>query len=357
MHNTLIDLFTHIASIDSPSGEEQAVGVFIMDFLRSCGLSPVKDEYGMIYCRVGSGDDPLLFCAHMDTVEPGRGIEVIERDGWLQSQGDTIMGGDNKIALAAILYTIRDCIHRNIDINIELLFTVREETDGGIQQFDTRTLHASVGYVFDFPAGEGDLGAVAVSAPTIYDVAIELEGRSAHAGCPDDAHNVLEGLLRLHSVLKLGRYDSNTTFNLGIIQGGTATNTIPGHMRLVGDLRCSSHDHAREVKDTITRTIHHVLGDSGVKARIDFIPYSYAYAHDLEHDDMFSQLQVHYQKQGISLRPMASYSGSDAGFLNHKGITTYCLSDGVIGAHTTDERIRVETFYTLQKMVESIVCG
>ena len=77
----LINTFFELIRIDSPSGEEAKVAAYIIKYLKKLKVKASRDKYGNVIARVPGVGEPLLLCAHMDTVEPGRGIEpVMKKD-------------------------------------------------------------------------------------------------------------------------------------------------------------------------------------------------------------------------------------------------------------------------------------
>ena len=81
--NTLIDLI----QIDSPSGEEDDIDVEISSRLKLLGLTVSHDSYNNVIARLAGRGVPLLLSAHLDTVEPGRGIKPIVDDTVMRSDG------------------------------------------------------------------------------------------------------------------------------------------------------------------------------------------------------------------------------------------------------------------------------
>ena len=65
--------FCDLVRIDSPSGEEEAVAQELTRRLQALGLEVARDDHGNLIASE-EGDAPLLLSAHMDTVEPGRGV-------------------------------------------------------------------------------------------------------------------------------------------------------------------------------------------------------------------------------------------------------------------------------------------
>ena len=70
----LVQTFCDIAKIDSPSGEEENMAINISSRLETLGFETMRDAYGNLVASDGR-PDPILLSAHLDTVEPGRGIK------------------------------------------------------------------------------------------------------------------------------------------------------------------------------------------------------------------------------------------------------------------------------------------
>ena len=98
----LVNTFCDLARIDSPSGEEDAIAEALTGRLESLGLTVSRDDYGTLIAGDGR-PDPFMLSAHMDTVEPGRGIRPTIDGDRIVSDGTTILGGDCKAGLSAIL--------------------------------------------------------------------------------------------------------------------------------------------------------------------------------------------------------------------------------------------------------------
>jgi tripeptide aminopeptidase len=348
---TLLDLLNKIISIDSVSGQEEELSNFVYNFLKDLGLSPIKDSSNMVFCRCGDGE-PILLCAHMDTVEPGKGIKAVTENGYLKSDGKTILGGDNKVALATILYNVQELVSQNQLPNVELLFTVREETDSGIKKFDTSMIKSKFGFIFD--GGNGSLEWIVESAPTISDFVVEIEGKSAHASRPEQGVNVIEALLKIKELgVELGRLDENTTFNIGKIMAGKASNSIPDNLFMEGDLRSNSKQTFAVYKQYINTMLHKAARACNCKAKINWIMYSVGF--EMKQDQSLENLKSIYKKLGLELKPVKTTSGSDANFLNSKKITTFCLGDGVEDIHTTNEKIELKKLDKLKDLIQELM--
>ena len=100
----VVQTFLELVAIDSPSGEEDAIAAELERRFRDLGLEASQDAAGNVLARRDGEGEALLLSAHMDTVEPGRGI----RPTWdgpdiIRSDGTTILGADNKAGCVVIL--------------------------------------------------------------------------------------------------------------------------------------------------------------------------------------------------------------------------------------------------------------
>ena len=187
MNRNLIDTFLDLVSIDSPSTYEKDVIGYVLVRLKDMGMTVSIDEVGNIFAFSDRSGNPVLLCAHLDTVEPGRGVRPKISNGHIKSDGRTILGADNKAAVAAILLACEETpvIRRK---NLEIIFSVREETSGGINEFDTTLIKSKTGLVAD--SGE-PIGSIVLASPWIEDFEAGFFGREAHTSVPGEGINAL----------------------------------------------------------------------------------------------------------------------------------------------------------------------
>lgn len=334
----LIQTFCDLVKISSPSGQESEVAKFISFELNKQGITSERDAGGNLFARVPGMGDPVLLCAHMDTVEPGKNIQPKIRDGYITSSGDTILGADNKAWVAAILEALR-VTPKGQRRSLELLFTTREETDGGVKEFDCQRLSAKTGLIADRAA---PVGTIVLSSPWVTDVVFEFRGTAAHAAVPEKGDNALTKSLSTLSTIPVGRVDPDTTINIGTITGGTGTNTVPDLVVARGEVRSFS----RQSHDTWLTKI------SPTSSHLYCPGYTHAKA------DTFVQEVVSLHKQlGIAVGLVTALGASDANFLNSQGIKVINIGYGAENTHTTSERISVSSLTDLTSLlVKYIVC-
>ena len=137
-HDDVVSLFTELAAVPSPPGDERAVADRVGAYMSDLGLDVSEDAAGAqigsnagnLYARVEAtdGGTPLFLCAHLDTVPPEAGIEPVVEDGVVRNAAGTILGADNKAAVAVMLEATRRILSENRPHGgLELLFTPMEE--------------------------------------------------------------------------------------------------------------------------------------------------------------------------------------------------------------------------------------
>ena len=143
MASEVVDLFTELAAILSPPGEERPVADAVTRYLRDLGLTVDEDDAGAtvgsdmgnLYCRLeptGNGGTPIFLCAHLDTVPPEGPLEPVIDDGVVRNAGGTILGSDNKAAVAVMLEATRIIVREGRrHAGVELLFTPSYGLSGG----------------------------------------------------------------------------------------------------------------------------------------------------------------------------------------------------------------------------------
>jgi tripeptide aminopeptidase len=359
MASDVLDLFLELASLPSPPGEERAVADSVLRYMRQLGLDADEDDAGArvgstignVYVRVeptADGGTPLFFCAHLDTVPPSGPIEPVVEDGVVRNSAPTILGADNKSAVAAMLDATRRVLAENRPHSgIELLFTPKEEVGLlGAAAFDHARLSARVGYVYDQAAPIGD---VILGAPHSHSMQVRFHGRAAHSGMyPEDGRSAIAAAARAISDLRLGRIDEETTANVGIIHGGTAGNIVPEWCTFLAEAR--SHDE-RKLQDVVQEMLDAIsfaggLEDCEVETEVHKSYRGYRFKRG---DDVVRIAHTALERIGFTPSYGLSGGAADANVFNERGLRCLNLANGMQDIHTPDERIAVED---LERMVD-----
>jgi tripeptide aminopeptidase len=266
--------FMQLCEIDSPSRREKMVSDYLIKTFHDLGAANIAEDSSaeqtgadcgnLIISVPGSGNgtktqqEPIFFACHMDTVEPGCGVEVLRNGDIFTSRGDTVLGSDDKSGIAALIELIR--ILRDNKINhgpIELLFTTCEEIGLlGAKALDRTMLSARYGYALDSTG----IDRIITGAPAANKLKIEVHGIAAHAGLhPEQGISALCLTASAIADLRLGRLDEESTANFGLIHGGVATNIIPDHITIEGEVRSHSLQKLAAHTEEIERTFRQVI--------------------------------------------------------------------------------------------------
>jgi tripeptide aminopeptidase len=306
---------------------------------------------GNLFCRLeaaNGGGTPLFLCAHLDTVPPEGPIEPVLEDGVVTNAEPTILGADNKAAVAAMLDATRRIVEEDRPHSgLELLFTPKEEVGlHGAAAFDHTRLAARLGYVYDQAA---PIGEVILGAPYSQSLEVRFHGRAAHSGMyPEEGRSAIAAAARAIADLRLGRIDDETTANVGLIEGGTAGNIVPEWCTFLAEAR--SHDE-RKLADLVQEMLDAITFASGVSECEAETTVQKSYrGYRFRRDDLPVRLAASaLERSGFAPSFVLSGGAADANVFNERGVPCVNLANGMANIHTPDESIAVAD---LEAMVE-----
>lgn len=346
-------LMARLCEIPSVSRHEQQMAAFVRERLAGIGMSVEEDDAADVI-PAGCGNivgrwpgtvpgTPIVFCAHLDTVPQDGPIEVVlDDDGFLTNRHPTILGGDNKSAVAAILVALRRVHAEGVPhAGLEVLFTPCEEISlRGATAFDPSRLAGRMCFVFDH---SGPLGGIVTAGPSHRLVTATFRGLSAHAGLAvEEGRNAIQAAAAAIARMPLGRIDAGTTANVGVIDGGVANNVVPDRCRVVMEAR--SLDDAALVAqvtamlDALTWAATEHDCDVEVDVRAQYHAFSLT-----DNDPQVAMAARALRACGFEAHHVRSGGGSDAAALLHNGFPAVNLCNDMIGIHTAGEKIAVET--------------
>ena len=348
----VLALFLELAAVPSPPGSEREMADRVIRYVRDLGLGIAEDDAG---ARVGStagnllvrleptggGEGlPIFFCAHLDTVAPAGPIEPVVADGIVRNGAGTILGADNKAAVAAMLEAARLLLsERRPHAGVELLFTVREETGcEGAAAFDDASLAASIGFIYDY---EGPIGELVVAAPYQRTIDALFKGRAAHAGIsPEEGRSAILAAARAISDLRLGRIDAETTANVGTIEGGVARNVVPDRCRVVAEARSRDEKKVEELVGEIVDCLSFAAAVTECEVETQ-IGSKYP-GYRLRAGDLPVRLAASaLERAGFEMRAVESNGGADANVFNGRGLQCVNLANGMARIHSAEEHVAV----------------
>ena len=302
-----------------------------------------------------AGATKVLLSGHLDGVEPCGGTTVVRKDGILYSDGTTILGSDDKSGVVAILEGVRMILEENAEHgDIQVLLTIAEEGGvNGSRCMDKSKLNADVGYALD---SEGAPGEIIVGAPGQYKYSIKVIGKTAHGGMEPEKgiNSVMVAAKALADVKRYGRIDEETTANIGIINGGIATNIVPALVEIQGDARSRNSEKLIAIRDEIVNTICSAVEKQGAKAEADVVLKYNSFLVD-ENSKVVELAKDACAQFGFEPNVGLTGGGSDANFINAYGVPCVILGTGMSNVHTVDEYIKEEDLYNSALMVYGIL--
>lgn len=356
----LLSTFMEYVQISSESKNEKDMTNRLLNDLKSLGFDAYADEAGKaigsngnnVYCYIpGTIDkEPLLFSAHMDTVNPGVGIKPYIEDGFVKSEGNTILGGDNKAGICAIMEALKTFKETNIPHRpIEVIFSICEEVGllGG-KSLDFSMLKSKKAIIIDTG---GNVGKIIVQAPGQATLRAKIIGKASHAGnAPEMGISAIMVGAEAVTNMKLLRVDYETTANIGTFKAEVATNIVCPEVTFKAEARSLNNDKLNNQIDHMTQCLLNAAQKYDAKVEYD-VEVSYN-SFTLEKDnELVALVEDKCNKLGYEVTKMPSGGGSDANIYNKKGLCAVNLGNGTELVHTVDERLNINEFEKITQLV------
>jgi len=350
----LVSLFCDLARIPSESGTERSFQEYIGQILqREFSADNVFDAFGNLISKVPgkncASSTPLLFGMHADTVAPGIGIHPVIDNDIIKSDGTTILGADDKAAIAELIFALRSAKRFP---PLEIIIT-REEERGllGSKNLDYSLVSAKEGFVLDMD----DINSIVIGGPTKINLDVVVHGKSAHAGMePEKGISAIKAAALAIASLPDGRIDSGTTCNIGLIHGGENRNSVPEQAALQIEVRSLDHKKALELKDLFLCTFTKAANSMG--ASVD-ATVSLSYKAATMAQDCPVVLAAKAALLKVSLIPVCKtiVGGTDASAYNEHGISCAVLGMGARREHTKEEFIKISDMEKCVDIIDAIL--
>ena len=361
----LLEEFFEIVQVDSETKFEGKIVKVLRDKLTKLGLEVFEDDtasvtkheagnlFGFLKGNV-EGADPIMFNAHMDTVSPGVGIKPCVKDGWVVPDGTTILGGDDKAGVVSILEAIRVLKENKLPHgDIQVVFTAGEESGlAGARALDPRNLKGKYGFSLDTG---GVVGNVKTQAPSRCAVTANIHGISAHAGvAPEKGVSAVEIAAKAIAKMPLGRIDSETTANIGVIQGNSPLNVVCDHVLVCAEARSTDKDKLEAQLKAMTEAFENTAKEMGGKAEVSVEIFYKSFK--LSDDDPVVNIVTRAAaKIGRTCKTSMGGGGSDGNIFNGHGMPTVVMAIGYEDCHTKNEKQSIEELNKSAEMVLAII--
>jgi len=352
-NKSIVDLFLKLVAIDSPSGSENEIRLFILDYLEKKGVSSAVDTRGNIVAYISDDydEDAILFASHIDTVPSAINVKPMCTNTEIHTDGSSALGADNKAAVASMLYAIDDLSAMKDSITpVVYLFSVSEETGlDGVKELNTSLLPPiKEAYI---PDAHGEIKDIITESPAKLDAMITFHGKTAHAGfSPEEGISAISLASKAIDQMKLLRIDEHTTANIGTISGGSVTNIVPDtctiHLEVRSNTQEKCYAHLAHLELCCIKAVGALGGSYDIESDLRYPSYCV---------DEQAKPIIHLKKVFSSLKIesnlVSSGGGSDTNILRNYGIDALTISSGYTHAHSEQERISLSSFSTLVKII------
>jgi tripeptide aminopeptidase len=345
----LVKLFRELITINAPALEEAECVAFVRAYLTNLGLEVQEDDAGekiggnannLIAKLPGNkpGAPKIFLSAHFDTVEPTEGLVIGEREGVFFSESDTILGADDKGGMAPAIEAVHALIESGeAHGDVYLLLSVAEEIGlKGANALAIQDLGLDFGYVLDTGP---PVGSFVTHTATHDKLDITIKGKPAHSGKdPEKGISAIQVMADAVHGMKLGRISPNTTANLGVISGGTATNVVCPFVHIKGESRSTSIPELDEQVDHMIQKFDAAARSWGAEVLIDHERHYVAY--EIPPESKVVQI-AQRASRNLGFDPIlrTTLGGSDANIYNGKGVPCIVVATGMDKIHTHDEFI------------------
>ena len=368
MTTRLVKEFLELVQIDSETKHEEIIAPILVEKLEAMGFEVIQDDAhtrnghgagNIIATLKGSPDvEPIYFTVHMDTVVPGKGIKPeIRDDGYIYSDGTTILGADDKAGMAALFEMARRLKEQDIAHGtIQFIITAGEESGlVGAKELDPSMIIAKYGFAVD---SNGDVGGIVTAAPFQARIEAKIIGKTAHAGvAPEKGISAITLAAKAISKMQLGRLDEETTANIGRFEGGQATNIVCDEVTILAEARSIDEGklnaQTKHMKDTFETVAEQLGGRAEVEVKLMYPGFR------ATEDDKVVQVAMEAAR-AVDREPVLGISGggSDANVIAGFGIPTVNLAVGYEEIHTTNERMPIKELEKLADyLVEIVKCA
>lgn len=381
-----LKLVQDLMAIPGASGEEAGVATKVRQELQMAGVAveaithdtahtrcpvPQSTTGNLIVSLPGSLPAPRrLLMAHMDTVPICVGARPTVQGNMLVPQdAHTGLGADDRAGVATVLFAATEVLTQQIPHGpLTLLFTIQEEI--GLQGARNLEVDKLGNPELAFNWDGGDPAKLTIGAIGGYRMTIDIHGVASHAGvAPEKGVSAITvagiAINNLHKQGLLGKItqgDLIGTSNIGVIQGGNATNVVADYVQLRAEVR----SHQKETIEILVGRFQQAFRDAATQvqnisnhmAKVEFdgdLNYEpFAMSPETPSVQVASDV---LSELGMNPFPAIANGGLDANWLYRHGIEAVSLGCGQHNQHMTSEMLDIDQFHTACEVALQIASG
>ena len=342
----LFDLIKNITLIPAPSYKEKKRAEYIKNYLEENGAKGVyiDEVYNVIYpVNIDGSNDITLFLTHIDTVFPDESpMPYIDDGEYIHSPGVI----DNVVCVAQML-TVCKYIANNLNDgykNMLFVFNSCEEGLGNLR--GTRAIFESfknrISLAYSFDSGYNKLVAKAVGSVR-FKVTVKTEGgHSFNAFGNKNAIAVASKLISsFYEITPPVLPDSKTTYNVGVINGGTSVNTIAQQVEFLCEYRSDNADGMEIMRQNFEKAINTAKSENGVEILVEIVgerPCGKNFDQSVMQSIIDNAMEICKKHTGIDCK--LDSGSTDCNIPLSLGIPSICVGSYLgSGAHTREEKL------------------
>lgn len=370
----LAHTFTELCQIASPSHREGQLARHLRRVFTDLGADSIHEDDSaqatgsecgnliVTFNGTAPAKEPLFISCHMDTVEPAENIKVVRDSDIFTSRGATVLGGDDKTGIAACIEVISLLRENKASFGrIELVLTTCEEVGLlGAKALDSSKITAQHGYALDSTG----IDKLIIGAPAANKLMFIVHGVAAHAGLnPEAGVSAIVIVAQALSTVQLGRIDAETTANVGLIQGGVATNIVPDKVIIEGEVRSHSQAKLQHYTEHLVSAFQQAVEEWQQQTAPELTPPSlesrvfeeYPLLHLDDNSPVIQRVRDAAAILDRDIDYISAGGGSDANILNSLGLPTGILATGMNKVHTTDEYADLNDLVSVTELLYTMI--
>lgn len=366
--DAMIDFWRQLVQIESGSANKagvDAVAHRVQEELDTIGahteIHEMKRAGNMLVSVLNEDvpEAPVLLLGHMDTVFPDGTVAARPftlRDGKAYGPGVLDMKGGVTIAVFA-MKALKEAGWAKRPVR--LVLAGDEEVGHCDSDCDQQIMEQARGAVAAFNCESGRLGnEVVVQRKGALTYRMDVTGIAAHAGNePEKGRSaILEVAHKVIAIQNLTDWQQGTTYNVGVISGGTVANAVPDTASILIDVRYLKKEYVLNIEAKL-QDVAHTTYVNGTKTSLTRLSCCIPMERMTETDGLLAKVQDAYASFGMP-RPsgITVGGGSDSAYTVAAGVPTICAM-GVEGSrhHSPEEYACVESLYARAKALAYVV--
>lgn len=366
--DAMIDFWRQLVQIESGSANKagvDAVAHRVQEELDTIGahteIHEMKRAGNMLVSVLNEDvpEAPVLLLGHMDTVFPDGTVAARPftlRDGKAYGPGVLDMKGGVTIAVFA-MKALKEAGWAKRPVR--LVLAGDEEVGHCDSDCDQQIMEQARGAVAAFNCESGRLeNEVVVQRKGALTYRMDVTGIAAHAGNePEKGRSaILEVAHKVIAIQNLTDWQQGTTYNVGVISGGTVANAVPDTASILIDVRYLKKEYVFNIEAKL-QDVAHTTYVNGTKTSLTRLSCCIPMERMTETDGLLAKVQDAYASFGMP-RPsgITVGGGSDSAYTVAAGVPTICAM-GVEGSrhHSPEEYACVESLYARAKALAYVV--